>query len=64
MIQVGKKYRHLKTGNTYLVFGLCKIEKDWVDAVLYRRLPGEGPEFLIARPIAEFLDGRFELIED
>jgi predicted HAD superfamily Cof-like phosphohydrolase len=53
-------YRHKKTGNIYKVVSFCgKIEATWEDAVIYHRL--DEPETdLIARPSAEFFDGRFE----
>lgn len=53
-------YRHKKTGHIYKVVSFCgKIEATWEDAVIYHRLDGPATE-LIARPSAEFFDGRFE----
>lgn len=53
-------YRHKKTGHIYKVVSFCgKIEATGEDAVIYHRLDGPATE-LIARPSAEFFDGRFE----
>jgi len=55
-----KLYRHKKTGHVYEVVSFCgKIEATWEDAVIYKRYYGPATE-LIARPSAEFFDGRFE----
>lgn len=55
-----KLYRHKKTGHIYEVVSFCgKIEATWEDAVIYKRYDGSATE-LIARPSAEFHDGRFE----
>lgn len=56
----GQMYRHKKTGGVYVVlFADARIESDWVEAVIYRRVDDElAPP--IVRPYVEFADGRFE----
>jgi hypothetical protein len=51
----GTLWRHRK-GGLYVVTGACRIEATGDDAVLYTPVGG-GPQW--ARPVAEFLDGRF-----
>ena len=55
---VGSMWKHVKTGNTYEVTGMCKIEATNTVAVLYR--DWSQPQSLPwARPLSEFKDGRF-----
>lgn len=54
-------YQHIATGNLYLVVDTNgHIEKDWQPAIFYTAL--DGTKGLIARPVAEFEDGRFKHI--
>ncbi|WP_439527400.1 hypothetical protein [Pannonibacter sp.] len=52
----GSLWRHRKTQGVYRILGKCRIEATGTDAFLY-----QGDEGTIwARPMDEFLDGRFE----
>lgn len=55
------RWRHLKTGNEYVVLGVGMIEATLTAAVLYRRAVGDP--LVWVRPLAEFLDGRFVEID-
>ena len=55
------KWRHLKTGATYVVIANdAVIEASLTPAIAYCPLGPAGPMWV--RPLAEFLDGRFERI--
>lgn len=58
----GARYRHKKTGNVYTVHCTAKIEATLTDAVIYQREDNTPGRWV--RPVSEFLDGRFERIED
>jgi hypothetical protein len=55
----GTRWRHLKTGGIYTILGTCRIEASNEPAYLYR---GDETEIVWARPMDEFLDGRFEAL--
>lgn len=59
---VGSVWRHVKSGGLYQVEMLARIEADAVPAVVYREL--YGARFAWVRPVAEFLDGRFDPVRD
>lgn len=57
------RWRHKKTGNVYKVrLGRVTIEATMTPAVVYYR--EDNTPGLWVRPTAEFLDGRFERLED
>lgn len=61
----GSYWKHLKSGHTYVVTGECRLERENIPAVLYRRVRNlhegaEGSDVVWAREKTEFLDGRFE----
>lgn len=64
--KVGSQWTHLKSGQDYVVTGLCLIEADLTMGVLYRAETVSGkyadstknPQW--CRPASEFLDGRFQ----
>lgn len=58
--QLGRLWRHKKTGAIYTIVSDCQIEATNVSGTLYRSIEG-GP--LWCRPSSEFLDGRFEPVE-
>lgn len=55
---VGTRWRHKKTGRVYEVTGICLREMNLEEHILYRALVTET-NHTWARPVAEFLDGRF-----
>lgn len=57
----GSRWRHLKTGGTYVVTGTVLIEATWRPGVEYVSTSGAIKD-VIVRDREEFLDGRFELI--
>jgi len=62
MPEVGSLWRHLKTRVIYEVTGGCRIEAINEPAVLYRRQ--DDPDSVVwARPVDEFLDGRFSKLK-
>jgi hypothetical protein len=52
----GTRWKHVKTGGEYTVVGACRIEATNVPAYLYR---SEKDGTVWARPMDDFLDGRF-----
>lgn len=63
-LEMGQYWRHKKTGHEYIIEGFCVIEASMAPAVLYRQHKG-GEAYsatLWARPVTEFMDGRFELL--
>lgn len=59
----GSRWRHKKTGNVYKVrLGSVTIEATMTEAVVYYR--EDNTPGLWVRPTHEFLDGRFERLED
>ena len=58
--ELGKLWKHKKTGGIYSVVGDCQIEATNIPGVLYRSTEGGN---LWCRPRYEFLDGRFVPIE-
>lgn len=54
------RWKHLKSGKTYVVRMNVIIEADLEPAVIYYLQYGE-PDVLWCRPASEFFDGRFEL---
>ena len=59
MPDIGSVWRHRK-GGEYVVTGECRIEATREKAVLYVELGGGD---VWARPVTEFMDGRFERIK-
>lgn len=55
----GTLWRHRKTQGTYRILGKCRIEATGAEAFLYQGHDGT----IWARPMDEFLDGRFEQLE-
>lgn len=58
---IGSVWKHIKTGNLYIVIGECQMEAEWEPGVLYIRSDGNS-ERPIARNRSQFLDGRFQQI--
>lgn len=58
----GARYRHKKTGAVYTVRCEATIEATMTPAVVYCR--EDATPGIWVRPTAEFLDGRFERLED
>lgn len=56
----GSRWTHLKTGGTYTVVGACRIEATNEPAYLYQH---DASGTVWARPMDEFLDGRFVRID-
>jgi hypothetical protein len=56
----GSIWEHEKSGHTYVVLGLCRIEATNTPAVLYTQAGADGDAITWARPVAQFLDGRFK----
>lgn len=54
------KWRHVKTGNIYTVVGACRLEHSNSPAYLYMDKAG----IIWARDKDEFLDGRFEPLDN
>lgn len=52
-------WKHLKTGNQYIVTGHVMIESTWKPGVVY----SGKDSFHIVRDGDEFIDGRFERIK-
>lgn len=63
-INVGSIWRHKKRGSVYEVVGFCIIEHSMEIGVLYKMTEADT-EFLFpwCRPLSEFKDGRYELVE-
>ena len=57
----GSRWRHVKTGHLYTTVGACRIEATNLPAYLYR---GDADGTVWARPMDEFLDGRFERLSE
>lgn len=60
-IHVNKEYRHVKTGNRYIVVGVAYEEATLTPLVVYREWGNAYPMYW-TRPATEFLDGRFEYV--
>lgn len=60
VIQDGTRFRHKKTGGTYIVVGAGRIEADLTPCVVYQ---SETDGRIWVRPQKEFNDGRFVRIE-
>lgn len=58
----GSRWKHLKTGHTYRAREQVIIEATMTPAIVYGR--EDATPGLWVRPLAEFLDGRFERLED
>lgn len=58
--RIGERWRHVRRGTLYLVKGLCLREDNLEWQVLYQ---AAGSGFKWCRPVSEFMDGRFELVE-
>lgn len=56
----GSRWRHIKSGREYEIICICRIEHNFAPAYLYKGECGT----LWVREMDEFLDGRFERIED
>lgn len=56
----GSRWRHVKSGNTYRVHCVARVEATLAPVVVY---DATGVE-VWTRPLAEFLDGRFEFLSD
>lgn len=54
--------RHKKTGHTYQVVTFATIEADLTPAIVYAESV-TGRRSCWVRPLAEFCDGRFELVD-
>lgn len=59
---VGSRWEHVKTKRTYYVIGLTIIEATMTPAVVYSGSCSVHYASWV-RPLAEFLDGRFERVE-
>lgn len=62
---VGGLYRHMKTGGTYQVEDVVFLESDMKPLVIYFPYSDDETDvqtITFARPMTEFLDGRFECI--
>lgn len=59
----GSRWKHLKTGNVYIAGETAIIEATMMPAIIYRIENLYGGSWWV-RPISEFLDGRFERLED
>jgi Protein of unknown function (DUF1653) len=57
--RAGLRYRHKKSGGVYEIMAFARVEAtlEWV--VVYRSVVDDETW---TRPVAEFLDGRFELV--
>jgi hypothetical protein len=56
----GTLWKHLKTGNMYVIVDVCLLEATLDEHVLYKRADHTGP--IWCRPMSEFIDGRFEQV--
>lgn len=55
----GSRWKHKRTGGTYrVILGDVVREKDGTVCVIYARVGETKPKW--ERPLAEFMDGRFE----
>lgn len=54
----GSRWKHLKTGNIYVVTGHCFLEATAAPAIIYT-LEGKNGDQVWARDAGEFIDGRF-----
>lgn len=67
--EIGEKWKHVKSGGEYEVVGVGRLqvngELDMAECVVYKSLQASG-DFPVGsmwvRPVADFLDGRFEKI--
>lgn len=63
---IGQKYRHIKTGGLYTVVNLALLESTLEPLVVYHpddmnsELDGQ---ITWARPLSQFMDGRFEELD-
>ncbi len=64
--ETGSVWRHKKRGTTYAVTGCGRQEPGWLPSVFYRdvEINATGADGSISRPIAEFMDGRFEFVPE
>lgn len=60
-VHVNKEYRHVKTGNRYIVVGVAYEEATLTPLVVYREWENPYPMYW-TRPATEFLDERFEYV--
>lgn len=58
---VGSHWLHRKSGGTYYVLAVGKIEADLIPAVVYQSTYDDK---VWVRPLANFMDGRFEQTPD
>ncbi len=56
----GTHWQHLKTDHVYEIIGSCRIEASNTPAFLYRLADQDDATISWARPVDEFLDGRFK----
>ena len=56
------RWRHTKTGGVYEAQGVALTSRNLDPVVIYVNVNGKGPSF--TRSSSEFLDGRFERIND
>ncbi len=61
VIPKGSIWQHKKTENLYLVKDLVVLESDLQIAVAYSGVT-ENTRLIWVRPLAEFMDGRFEQV--
>lgn len=64
--EIGSVWRNKKRGTQYMVLNFvtlqCETGPDNEEAVIYMSRDAQGESHLWARPVKEFLDGRFEMI--
>ena len=62
-LQPGKHYRHVKSGKVVMPVGIALEEATFRKVVVYVE---KGPltDNVWTRPLDQFMDGRFELVED
>lgn len=63
-IVVGDLYKHLKSGNLYVIVGCGFIESTCEMAVIYQRYDSSDVPVTWIRPSSEFFDGRFEFFNN
>lgn len=62
-LQPGKHYRHVKSGKVVMPVGIALEEETFRKVVVYVE---KGPltDNVWTRPLDQFMDGRFELVEE